>query len=96
MLPTISLTILLSGISIFLAGLVSGWLYSRESTTSTETKMKIVVGMVITLGWISATAAGIFIAGYTVSPMLHALMGAIVGYFFTDDGINLNLGSNNE
>jgi len=50
------------------------------------------VAVIVTIGWITATVAGILIATYTVSPLLHALMGAIVGYFFTEDGLTFNIG----
>ncbi len=93
--PTSTMLILVS-ITLFFVGLLIGWLYTRDSTLGTKDKVKWMVAVVITLGWISATTAGIFIAGYTVSPMLHALMGAIVGYFFTEDGVNLNIGGNDE
>lgn len=92
MVSPISTTLLLVSVTLFSVGLLIGWLYTRDSEVTTRNKIKWMVAVVITLGWISATAAGIFIAGYTVSPMLHALMGAIVGYFFTEDGINLNFG----
>lgn len=93
MLPALTTTtILLISITLFSIGLLLGWLYSRDSSATTESKIKLMVAVVISLGWISATAAGILVAGYTVSPMLHALMGAIVGYFFTEDGVNFNIG----
>jgi len=78
----------------FVIGFVTGWVYTRDSSRTVETNVKWLVALVITLGWILATGAGIFITGYTVSPLLHALMGAIVGYFFTDNGINFNIGGN--
>jgi len=78
----------------FVIVFVTGWVYTRDSSRTVETNVKWLVALVITLGWILATGAGIFITGYTVSPLLHALMGAIVGYFFTDNGINFNIGGN--
>lgn len=93
MLPAITTTtVILISITLFSIGLLLGWLYSKDSQATTESKLKLMVAVVISLGWISATAAGIFITGYSVSPMLHALMGAIVGYFFTEDGVNFNIG----
>lgn len=83
-------------VTLFSVGLLIGWLYTRDSTVTTQEKVKWMVATTITLGWIFTTTAGIFMAGYTVSPMIHALMGAIVGYFFTEDGINFNIGGNND
>lgn len=92
MVTPISTTLILVSITLFSVGLLIGWLYTSDSEETTQNKVKLMVAVVITLGWSSATAAGIFITGYTVSPMLHALMGAIVGYFFTEDGIEFNIG----
>lgn len=92
MVTPIPITLILVSTTLFAVGLLIGWIHSKDSAVTTERKIKTMVAVVITLGWISATAAGIFMAGYTVSPMLHALMGAIVGYFFTDDGIEFNIG----
>lgn len=87
-------TIILISVTLFLIGLLIGWIASKDSEATTESKVQTMIAIVITLGWISATAAGIFITDYSVSPMLHALMGGLVGYFFTEDGITFNLGRN--
>lgn len=92
MVPPISTTLTLVSVTLFAVGLLTGWLYTKDSEVTTKSKVRLMVAVVITLGWISATVAGILIADYTVSPMLHGLMGAIVGYFFTDDGVTFNIG----
>lgn len=92
MVTPITTTIILVSVTLFLVGLLTGWLYSKDSQVTTKSKIKLLVAVVVTLGWISATMAGILIASYTVSPLLHALMGAIVGYFFTEDGLTFNIG----
>jgi uncharacterized membrane protein len=89
--PITTILVLLTVI-LFFIGVLIGWILSNHAELTTQNKLKTMVAVVITLGWISATIAEILIASYTVSPLLHALMGAIVGYFFTDDGINLNVG----
>jgi hypothetical protein len=95
MIPEISTTTIgLLSLSLFSIGLLIGWIYSRDSKTTLKNKIRLLVTIVIMLGWISTTAAGIIIANYSVSPMIHALMGSIVGYFFTEDGINVNIGNN--
>lgn len=86
-------TLILLTITLFCIGILIGWILSNHAELSPHSRLKTMVAVVITLGWISATIAGILIASYTVSPLLHALMGAIVGYFFTDDGITFNIGS---
>lgn len=89
--PTTTILVLLA-VTLFLVGVLIGWMFSDHTEATTKSKLKTMVAVAITLGWVSATAAGILIASYTVSPLLHALMGAIVGYFFTDDGVNFNIG----
>jgi len=84
--------ILLTLVTVFSFGALVGWLISNLSELTARTKMKVMVAVVISLGWISATVSGILLTSYSVSPLLHALMGAIVGYFFTEDGINFNVG----
>jgi uncharacterized protein YqgC (DUF456 family) len=93
MIPAISTTtLILVGITVFSIGLLLGWLYTSDSEETTSNKLQLLVAVVVTLVWVAATISGILIAGYTVSPMLHALMGAIVGYFFTENGIEFNIG----
>jgi hypothetical protein len=92
MAEPITTTLVLVSLTLFGIGLIVGWLYSHGSEATTKSKVKTMVAVVVTLGWISATIAGILIASYTVSPLLHALMGAIVGYFFTEDGFTFNIG----
>jgi len=92
MVTPITTTIILVAVTLFFLGLLLGWLYSKDSDVTTRSKLRLMVAVAVTMGWISATGAGILIASYTVSPILHALMGAIVGYFFTEDGITVNVG----
>lgn len=91
-------TIVLLTLALFVLGLTIGWTFSSrgQKDTSTRAKLKTVVALAVTVVWIVATLADIALTGYTVSPLLHALMGAIVGYFFTEDGINLNVGGGND
>ena len=90
--PLTTTTILLLSVTIFTVGFLVGWATSNQKDVTPKKKLRVLLAAVITLAWLSATLAGIVIASYTVSPLLHALMGAIVGYFFTDDGITFNVG----
>lgn len=93
MIETLTTTTLFLAIATsFFAGVLVGWVISNHTETETNAKLKTMVAIVITLGWITSTVAGILLTAYTVSPLLHALMGAIVGYFFTDDGIDFSIG----
>lgn len=88
----ITLTLVLVGIILFVIGILIGWLFANQAELTVQNRLKTMVALVVSLGWITATIAGIIVGTYTVSPLLHALMGAIVGYFFTEDGVNLNVG----
>lgn len=92
MVELISTTLILLAVTLFCIGILVGWILSNHAELTTQSKLKTMVAIVVTLGWIAATVAGILIASYSVSPLLHALMGAIVGYFFTDDGLTFNIG----
>lgn len=92
MVEPITVTLAILVVALFCIGVLIGWILSNHTEVKTHSKLKTLVAVVITLGWITATIAGILMASYTVSPLLHALMGAIVGYFFTDNGITLNIG----
>lgn len=90
---TTTIIVILS-IALFILGAVLGWVFSPNggNVTRTNNRLKAVVALAVTLVWIAATISDILITGYTISPLVHALMGAVVGYFFTDDGITLNIG----
>jgi hypothetical protein len=92
MLEPITATLAFLTITLFCIGVLIGWILSNHAEVKTHSKLKTLVAVVITLGWITSTIAGILMASYTVSPLIHALMGAIVGYFFTDDGVTFNIG----
>lgn len=81
----------------FFLGFALGWVAAtRTNAKSTRAKTKALVGVAVTIVWVTATIADIFVTGYTVSPLLHGLMGAIVGYFFTENGIDLSFGRGKE
>lgn len=95
MLPPTTLTVLLLlAASLFVVGLLLGWLLSNHSGKTTKSKLKTMVAIAVTFVWISTTLADMVISAYSVSPLVHALMGAIVGYFFTEEGLQFNIGGN--
>lgn len=87
--PTLTLLLLLA---LFTLGLGVGYIYTKDSESSTNEKVRTAIAIVVTAVWVTAMIADIFITGYTVSPMVHALMGAIVGYFFAEQGLDINIG----
>lgn len=89
--PNLILLVLVA-VGSFALGVLVGWVFSDHAEVDTSSKLKTMVAVAITLGWLATTIAGIALATYTVSPLIHGLMGAIVGYFFTKDGINFTVG----
>ena len=79
-------------VSLFLIGLALGYIYSRQSADSTKEKMQVVISIVVTVVWVAAMIADIFLTGYTISPMVHAIMGAVVGYFFAGKNLDITIG----
>lgn len=84
--------LVLTHLGAFLLGIALGYLYSGESERSAESKAKVIITVTITSMWVVAMIADIFITGYAISPLVHAIMGAVVGYFFADEGFNVTIG----
>lgn len=88
----ISTPLILLIVTLFFVGVLIGWIISNHAELTAKRRLRIMISVVVTLGWLYATTASIFVTSYTVSPLVHALMGAIVGYFFTEDGVTFNVG----
>ena len=85
-------TFLLASIALFLLGIAGGWYFSRRNNEKNKKHLRIAIGVIVTIVWVVSIAAEIIIPAYTVSILIHGIMGAVVGYLFTDDGITLNIG----
>lgn len=55
--------------------------------------LQIIVGLLVTSVWVVSIGAEIIIPAYTVSVLIHGIMGAVVGYLFSEDGFTINIGS---
>jgi hypothetical protein len=87
---------LLSSLFLFLIGIMGGWLVAeRSNNVRLKTRLQVIVGVLVTIVWVISIAAEILIPAYTVSTLIHGIMGAVVGYLFTEEGITIGLGSNN-
>lgn len=86
---------LLASLFLFLVGIVGGWIASRKLQHGVKTRLQIVVGLLVTIVWVVSIAAEILIPAYTVSILIHGIMGAVVGYLFSEEGIQINVGGNN-
>jgi len=77
---------------LFIIGVSGGWGLSKLSGKEAKAQLRLVVGLVVCAMWVISVAAEIIISAYTVSVLVHGIMGAVVGYLFSDDGININIG----
>lgn len=83
---------LLASLVLFLFGVIGGWFLSKKENVFTRSNLQIAVGILVTIVWVASIAAEIIIPAYTVSVLVHGIMGAVVGYLFSDDGITFNIG----
>jgi hypothetical protein len=83
---------LLAALVLFIVGIVGGWLLSSEEHVFTRSNLQIGVGILVSIVWVASIAAEILIPAYTVSVLIHGIMGAVVGYLFSDDGLTVNIG----
>jgi uncharacterized membrane protein AbrB (regulator of aidB expression) len=80
-------------LALFLIGLGVGWYVTRLREQYTNPPIQTAIALLITIVWVVAVAAEIIVPAYSVSMMLHGIMGAVVGYLFSEDGITINVGS---
>lgn len=91
-MPDPLLLYLLASLVLFAVGVVIGWQVSQDQKVITQSNLRVAVGIIVTLVWVATIAAEILIAGYTVSFLIHGIMGAVVGYLFADDGLDITIG----
>lgn len=80
-------------VTVFTFGIVVGLLVSLELDGFDSGDLKLVVGALVTVMWAISIVSEIVIPTYTVSVLIHGIMGAVVGYLFSDDGLTLNIGN---
>lgn len=83
---------ILASLVLFTFGISTGYILTRGETTFSRSKLQIVIAIAVTLVWIVSIVAEIIIPTYTVSVLVHGIMGAVVGYLFSEDGLNINIG----
>jgi hypothetical protein len=91
-MPEPLILFLLASLAIFIAGGVAGRELATTETIFTRSNLRITVGILVTIVWVGSIVAEIVIPAYTVSVLIHGIMGAVVGYLFSDDGLNINIG----
>lgn len=87
---------LLASLVLFFVGLIGGWFLSQKDVHFTQSNLQILVGVLVTVVWAASIVAEILIPAYTVSVLIHGIMGAVVGYLFSDDGLTFNIGGKEE
>lgn len=87
---------LLASLVLFFVGLIGGWFLSQKDVRFTRSNLQILVGVLVTVVWAVSIVAEILVPAYTVSVLIHGIMGAVVGYLFSDDGLTFNIGGRNE
>lgn len=92
MVEVTTTTFVLIAATIFIVGVLTGWILSLSQDGFTTKDLQMVVGVLVTIMWVVSIAAEIIIAAYTVSVLVHGIMGAVVGYLFSNEGLNITLG----
>lgn len=92
-MPSTTTLLLLATVTLFIIGIVTGWVAGRRRSKSIKSRLQLIVGLIVTIVWVVSIAAEIVIPTYTVSILIHGIMGAVVGYLFSEDGITINIGS---
>lgn len=77
---------------VFVVGLSSGWYVSNHGFDITGFSLQTAVAVVVSIIWAVSIVAEIVIPAYTVSVLVHGIMGAVVGYLFSEDGLTINIG----
>lgn len=91
MTPIILYTLTIA-ITLFILGVGIGWILTQDSQQTTKQKLQTGIAIAVTIVWIFAVVADVLLTGYSLSPLVHAIMGAVVGYFFTDEGLSIDIG----
>jgi len=85
MLAESILVYVLAAFALVLGGAIIGWFFSTREIT--EHRLRVGVATIITIVWVITIIAEIVIPSYTVAMVIHAIMGAVVGYLFSDSGL---------
>lgn len=81
------ISLLVSKVAIGLAGLIVGFLLGWISRSKFKSQVdnesqQFITGLVILLVWTVLTLAELFVDDYTMSDLVHGLVGLVVGHYF--------------
>jgi hypothetical protein len=90
--PYTTLLVVVIVVFAFMVGMLLGWRILNKPEPITQSDLRIAIGALVAVAWTLSIAAEIVIPSYTVSLLVHGIMGAVVGYLFSEDGLTLNIG----
>jgi hypothetical protein len=89
------IVLLLGTVVVFIIGIGSGWYLTNSNIDVTKSEIQIAVAALVATVWLIAVVAEILIPAYTVNLLIHGIMGVVVGYLFSEDGLTINIGGTN-
>lgn len=75
-------TFVIAAVVFFACGFGVGYIVGSIARSESRHAVRLGVAVVIVGIWAGSVAAGIFVAGYSTSIEIHAIMGSIVGYLY--------------
>lgn len=73
---------LIIGLLSFVAGFITGFVFRGIKDKRGDTDNNSIVLMIVTVIWALSMLVDIISPEYETSPLVHGLMGAIVGFFY--------------
>lgn len=70
------------GLTSFVGGFISGYIFRGLRDKRGDTDNNSIVLLIVTLIWALSMVVDIISPQYETSPLVHGLMGAIVGFFY--------------
>lgn len=76
----------------FGVGSTVGWYVSSRSEQISERAFRRSVAAIIITMWTFAVGADVLITSYDAPVLLHGIMGAVTGFLFSEDGLDIQIG----
>ena len=86
-------TYAITAITFFLMGVIVGWALAKQLDMLEQREVRRIIALVLMATYTISILADIMMAEYTTPILLHAIMGGIIGYLFSQgEGFNINIG----
>lgn len=93
MFPGQLFSYLIVSITSFTLGSVFGWSSAQQLDELEKAELRRLMAVVMLVAYVISLFADIRMSGYQTPMLLHAIMGGIFGYLFSQgEGFNINLG----